>query len=217
MVVISLGGSLLYDDKGAVNRGYLKRIAPLLKGSAIVVGGGSLARRYAERARAKTHSEFWADRAAIKATRENARLVARACGGKYCKAFDAALAVWRRGGTPVMGGMIEGLTTDADAVLLAECLGEKRLVNASKVAGIYDRDPSKKGAKMFKKMTHAQLAAFAARFDERKARTNFPFDLVACKLAARSKIRVDFVDGRNPSRLRSVLAGRAAGGTVVEY
>ncbi|MFH0835070.1 MAG: hypothetical protein V1881_01880, partial [Candidatus Micrarchaeota archaeon] len=62
--------------------------------------------------------------------------------------------------------------------------------------------------------THSQLIALATKFDERKARTNFPFDLIACKLAARSKIRVDFADGRELKDVRLALAGKTTGTTV---
>jgi len=205
----------LFNEDGSRNAEYLFLLAPLLKGKPVVVGGGILARRYADEARKKTGNEFWADRAAIRATRENARITAKACGGKYCETLDEALAARKRGLQPVMGGMLEGLTTDSDAVLLAECLGEKRLVNLSRVSGIYDCNPSKKGARLFKRMTHSQLVALASKFDERKARTNFPFDLVACKLAARSKIRIDFVDGRDLAEVRKALQGKPHLGTVV--
>jgi uridylate kinase len=55
-----------------------------------------------------------------------------------------------------------------------------------------------------------------SRFDERKAKVNFPFDLVAAKLAARSRIRVDFVNGRDLKQVRAVFSGRKHAGTVVE-
>ena len=213
MLVVSLGGSLLYEGE-KINKGYVEAVAPMLKGKAVVVGGGILAKKYAEKARKETKNEFFADRAAIRATRINAAVVAAELGEKVCLSFDDAAFVASRGGTPVMGGMLEGLTTDAVSVLLAERLGAKRIVNLSKVAGIYDKDPSKKGARLFKKLAYAQLITLANKFDERKARTNFPFDLVACKLAARSKIRVDFADGRELAAVRSALSGKKAGTTV---
>ncbi|VVB68066.1 Uridylate kinase [Candidatus Norongarragalina meridionalis] len=210
MLVVSLGGSLLYEGE-KINCAYVAAIAPLLKGKAVVVGGGILARKYADKARKETKNEFFADRAAIRATRINAAIVAAELNERVCTTFDDAALVASRGGTPVMGGMMEGLTTDSVSVLLAERLGAKSVLNLSKVAGIYDRDPSKKGARLLKKLTYPQLIALATKFDERKARTNFPFDLVACKLAARSKIRVDFADGRDLKGVRAALAGKTAG------
>ena len=213
MLVVSFGGSLLYNGE-KINREYVEAVAPLLKGKAVVVGGGILAKKYAEKARKETKNEFFADRAAIRATRINAAVVAAELGEKVCLSFDDAAFVASRGGTPVMGGMMEGLTTDSISVLLAERLGAKRVVNLSRVAGIYDRDPKEKGARLFKRLTHKQLIALANKFDERKARTNFPFDLIACKLAARSKIRVDFADGRELRNVRDALSGKKAGTTV---
>lgn len=207
----------MYCSDGSFDSDYLREIAPLLKGMPLVVGGGLRAKEAAEEARALGLGEFHADSAGIEGTWFNARKVARAVGGVYCKdSFQKAERAWAKGRAPVMGGTVPGLTTDADSVLLAECLGIKRLVNLSKVDAIYDRNPVEKGARRLKRLTHAQLVSLASRLDERRARTNFPFDLVACKLAARSCIRVDFVNGRDLKQVRAAFAGRKHAGTIVK-
>ncbi|MBS3070278.1 hypothetical protein J4220_02105, partial [Candidatus Micrarchaeota archaeon] len=64
------------------------------------------------------------------------------------------------------------------------------------------------------RLSHDALVGLAMRFDSRKARENFVFDVVACKLAARSKISLSFVSS-NPVELEKALEGRKFSGTIV--
>lgn len=184
------------------------------------MGGGAKARAYAQAARKQGKSEFEADEEAIQATRENARAFARALfeNGEhavYCEEFHKAAELLRRGFIPVMGGQLPGLTTDACSVLLAELLRASRVVNASVVDGVYNKNPTLKGARRFPRLSHDKLVALAAAQDARKAGQHFVFDLLACKIAARSKVRLEFVDGRDAVLLEAVLEGKKRGGTIV--
>lgn len=218
-LVISLGGSLL--EKSYAQR-FASALEPLLTKTrfAVVTGGGKKAGEYAEAARKKTKSEFWADEAAIQATRENAEELIHAFGRNawphvltYPTQVVEALQSKH---VAVSGGFLPGNTTDACAVLLAEALGAKRVVNVSKVDGVYDKDPKKfKDAKRFDELSHAELLKLATQFDDRKARTNFLFDVVAAKLAARSRIQVDFVSGRDIDGVLAAIQGKAVTGTKV--
>ncbi len=214
MVVISLGGSLLFGESCERND-YAERAAPVLKGHAIVVGGGRLAGKYVAQAREQGKNFFWCDREGIRATYENAERVARAIGGSVCRSIDECLAVIKEGGTPVMGGLLEGVTTDADAALLAEALGEKRLVNASRIAALYDRRPDEEGAERLEELSHDELVELAFKGDRRESRTNFPFDVFASLIARRAGLRVDFVDGRDFGQLKKAINGEKHNGTVV--
>ncbi|MBI4361491.1 UMP kinase [Candidatus Micrarchaeota archaeon] len=217
--VISLGGSLL---EGGYAKSFAALLKPILSKTkfAIVTGGGQKAGAYAETARQKTESEFWADEAAIKATRENAGALITAFGTNawpnvltYPTQVVAAL---KQKKVAVSGGFLPGITTDACAVLLAEALGAKRIVNVSKVDGIYDKDPKKfKEAKRFDIISHAELLRLASQYDDRKARTNFLFDVVAAKLCARSNIQVDFVSGLDLSGVANAVQGKPFSGTKV--
>ncbi|MFH0836410.1 MAG: UMP kinase [Candidatus Micrarchaeota archaeon] len=217
--IVSLGGSTLYSE-GKLDKRFIKTACTAFKEYAskgnqlvVVVGGGSLSGKKADEARANGLSDYYADKAAIEATRENADLVLAelgSAGAGVVTNIDEALPLLKAGKIVVSGGMHPGLTTDSVSVLFAEAICADRLVNVSNVDGIYDSDPKKNpGAKRFDEMTHEQLVELAIKSDDRRARTNFVFDLVAAKLAARSKIPLVFACKRNFTGLDSVK------GTVV--
>ena len=221
-IVFSIGGSLLYAG-GKADANAVKKIAASLLSKArkqrvaACVGGGAFSKEVAGAVRSVGGSEFLADKAAVKATHANAIVLTAAlnalggtAGGNgrglgvvsssvkavFCESFSDAAIAFAAGCIPVMGGTIEGITTDADAVLLAEAIGARKVVNASAVGGVYDSNPkTNSGAKLFARLSYDQLVALAAKSDSRKARTNFVFDLVASKLAARSRVEVEFVKG----------------------
>ncbi|MCX8198258.1 MAG: UMP kinase [Candidatus Micrarchaeota archaeon] len=222
-VVLSLGGSLV--NPGKPDHAYLSSISKLLSELpyrfGIVVGGGKPARVAAEMVRKRGGSEFEADEAAIKHTKKNALLVAKAIGKEANQAipesFSSARKLSKKHRFVVMGGTIPGITTDSDAVLLAECLKAKRVVNLSNIDGVYSDNPSRNPqAKKFRRLGYAQLIGLAGKNDMRKAGTHFVFDFLACKLAARSSIEVHFVHGKSLSDVRKAVEGKPHRGTVVK-
>lgn len=223
-IVLSLGGSLISTEKG-IDKEFLEKVKTLLEKSefsfGIVTGGGNAARRYADEVRKKGGNEFEADEAAIKATKENAKELIKALGKtaypKVCESFDDARTQAKKHKIVVMGGTIAGITTDADAVLLAEALHAQQLINLSNVDAIYDSDPKKNpNAKKFAQLTHEQLVQLAVKYDKRTAGTHFVFDILACKLAARSKLELHFVDGKNWDDLKAAIERKSHTGTTVK-
>jgi len=222
-VVISLGGSMV-NGSGTPDVEFLKKFKTLLKGKekvAIVVGGGKVARTYVAAASSFSKNSYWNDALAVAGTRLNAALVARVFEGEAPQTpfhtFEAAASSLSTHRIVVMGGTIPGITTDTDSVLLAEAIGANRLINISNVDGVYDSDPSKNPqAKMFKSMTHAQLIELANSSDNRAPGTHFVFDMVACKLIARSSIELHFVGGKNIDDLPKAMGGKTHRGTVIK-
>jgi len=222
VVVLSVGGSLL--NPGTPDTAYARRLAATLTAAraklAVLTGGGKSARTYADAIRAAGGSEFAADEAAILATRQNALLLVSALGAAahpcFSLTFDAAARAALSGRIVVMGGTIPGITTDADAALLAEKLGAVRLVNLSNIAGIYDADPrTNPKAKRYSTLSYARLIELATEADKRRAGENFVFDLLACKIIARSRIEAHFIDGRDFASVTAAIAGKPHAGTVV--
>ncbi len=225
MIVISLGGSLLFKEGNSdFNLQYLKDFSKVLQpasknGLAVLVGGGGIARKYVTAGREFQATEFQCDTLGIRVTRLNSRIVAHSLGEKavYCHNLTEGEAALKHGKIAVMGGLIEGITTDACSMLLAEQSGAKAVANLSNVDYLYSADPrSDKNAKKLEKLTHAELTQLAVDADKRLARTNFPFDLVACRLAQRSNIELKFVDGHNLKEVENALGGKQFKGTVVK-
>ena len=224
MIVLSVGGSLI--NPGEPDVAYLRRLSEVLRhnrglGIIIVTGGGKPARTYAKAIRALGGNEFMADEAAILSTRQNAHLLIGAIGKKdghviVPQDFDEAARSALSGRIVVMGGTIPGLTTDADAALIAEKLHAERIVNLSNTAGIFDSDPHKNHkAKKYAQMNFQQLVSLAMRSDERTAGTHFIFDIFACKIIARSKIETHFVNGKNLGDVENAMRGKKHSGTIV--
>jgi uridylate kinase len=223
-VVLSIGGSAVVPE-GKPNIALLEDLAEALKASknsfGIVVGGGPPARLYAAAVRELGASEFDADQIAIMSTQQNARLLLSALGdmapSDVARTFDDARELAKCYKAVVMGGTIPGITTDTDSVLLAEAIGAKRLVNVSNVPGIYESDPRKNPrAKKYDSLTYSQLISLAIESDQRTPGTNFVFDMLACKLIARSEIEAHFVSWKDMDALKAAIEGRKHSGTVVK-
>ncbi len=216
-------------NPGKPDRKYVAALAKILIAArhkfGIVVGGGKNARLVAEKVRLHGGSEYEADEAAIAWTKKNAKIamheINRAAGKDVAspivpETFSEARQLSNKYKIVVMGGTIPGITTDTDAVLLAECLKAERVLNLSNVDGVYSDNPKKNPkAKKFGHMTYAQLIALAGKNDLRTAGTHFVFDFVACKLIARSKIEAHFVDGRKLDSVKKAIEGKPHTGTVI--
>lgn len=223
MIVISLGGSSVRPTK-RLDENFVSLLCnTLLKSNkrfVVVVGGGYLARVKANEVRSKKGTEFDADMSAIKITRKNALDIAKNCNGKRTckripKSFEALKRLVPKYKIVFMGGTVPGITTDTDAVLVAEMLKAKRVVNISSIAYIYNKDPNKfKNAKKIKSMSHKELLNLAIKNDMRKAGTHFLFDSVAAKIAYRSNIPLFFVD-KNINEIKKALMGEKQKGTTV--
>ncbi|MBU0532296.1 UMP kinase [Candidatus Micrarchaeota archaeon] len=226
-VVLSIGGSAI-NPKGEPDLDFLRAMAQIIKKSknnfGILTGGGSMARVYAKAARELGASEYEADSIAITSTRQNAQLLIAALRGAGLKTHNRIITDFEEAKEPavenkvvVMGGTIPGITTDTDAVLLAEAIGAKRLVNISNVDAIYDTDPRKNPkARKYAKMSYDELNKLAAESDKRTAGTHFVFDMLACKLIARSKIETHFVSGKNKKDIENAIEGKGHNGTIVK-
>jgi len=223
-VVLSIGGSAVMPE-GKPNLSLLQELAEVFRKSrnsfGVVVGGGPPARLYANAARELGASEFDADQIAIMSTKQNAKLMLSAFGdlapSDVIEDFAEAREAAKCYNVVVMGGTIPGITTDTDSVLLAEAIGAKRLVNVSNVSGIYESDPkTNKNAKKFDSLNYEQLITLAIGSDKRTAGTNFVFDLLACKLIARSGIEAHFVSWKDLDDVKAAIDGKKHSGTIVK-
>ena len=214
-----MGGSLVFRDRPNMKvLPKLRKLLDSLDGQfAIAVGGGTIAKMYIGAARQFTKNNFDLDEVGIAVTKSNARLVSLAVKGQYADNLDQAIEFLEEGAKiVVMGGTEPGQTTDAVACLLAEEMCADRLVNLSDVAGIYDKNPESRGAKLIKCMTHSGLVKMTEKHDKRRPRENFIFDLIGANILNRSKIEAHFVSGYSEKETKQAILGLSHSGTVIK-
>jgi uridylate kinase len=224
-IVLSLGGSVFRT--GAGDAEYLRALATLLRklaeGARLVIttGGGRTAREYIDLGRELGLTDVELDEVGIDVTRLHARLLAATLGPPVPPVPAASIAEAvresHRGTTVVLGGTEPGHTTDGVAALLATRLRASRLVNATNVGGLYDRDPHKDAKAL--RIDRIGWEEFRTRLTELgrgKPGQEFVFDQLGAELLERARIPIFIVDGRNLGELESALLGRAFIGTRVE-
>lgn len=225
VIVISLGGSLLFSKEGVHVR-FLKQFRSVILHYVrkewrfvIITGGGTIARQYQDALRRSgVTSPIEHDWIAIRVTRVNAHLL-RILFGKYAqdavimKPTEAHAGAF--GGKKILlaGGEKPGQTTDCVAVKYALGVGASLVLNLSNVDYIYDRDPKKyRGAK---KLHQLSWTNFQKLFPRRHTPgSNVPFDPVATALAKKHKLSVAFL-GSNLSNVNNFFQNKKFRGTVV--
>ncbi|MBI5073355.1 UMP kinase [Candidatus Woesearchaeota archaeon] len=221
-IILSLGGSLIYPKD--IDVAYLKQFREIIlslvshgKRFGIITGGGWICREYLRKANEITplHT-FQNDMIGILTTRTNAQLVREIFGDTAYK--DVVIDYSRKIVTdkPIIvgAGWIPGSSTDKDAVLLAQQLGAKTVINLTNVDYVYDKDPRKfSDAKPIKEISWNDFRKIVG--GEWKAGMNLPFDPIAAALAEKDKMKVIVLNGNNLSNLQHCLAGKNFVGTVI--
>lgn len=221
-IVLSLGGSLIVPDGIDSNflRGFKKTIEKYTKKGykfAIYCGGGKLARKMQKAASeiSKLTNEDL-DWLGIYATKLNAQLV-KTMFKNNAEEFivdNPNQEMKFEKNILIASGWLPGWSTDYDAVLLANNMGIKEIINMSNVNYIYEKDPFKH--KDTKKIEKIGWGKFVKLIGNRwKAGMNAPFDPVAAKEAQKSGIKV-YVIGNDLKNLENLLEGRKFKGTVIE-
>lgn len=222
-VAVSIGGSFLVGEQG-VDLALAREIASVLARVSrtrrvfAVVGGGATARRYIEAARALGANEVALDELGIALTRANARVLLAALPDAYPRpalSFDEALLASRSFPLVVLGGTHPGHTTDAVTVMIGEAARAKRVVIATNVDYVYDKDPRKHAdATKLPHLTSEDLVRITIG-SENKAGSAGVIDPLGAKLVHRSGIETAVVNGRNLKALEAALLGTAFDGSLI--
>jgi uridylate kinase len=224
-VVLSVGGSVIRT--GAGDAAYLRQLAELLRrvGSelplAVTTGGGRTAREYIDLGRELGLTEVELDELGIDVTRLHARLLAGLVGGRTAShppvTVAAAVRELHHASPVVLGGTEPGHTTDGVAALVAVRIRAARLVNATSVDGLYDRDPRRfPGARRIDRMGWEEFRSMVrAAVGEGSAGQQFLFDALGAESLARAKIPLLVVDGRDLTNLEDALRGTACHGSRI--
>ena len=228
-VVISLGGSLIVPDK--IDWKFLKKFRALIikqikkgKRFVIITGGGNTAREY-QKAAGKvvqlTRDDM--DWIGVHATRLNAHLIktifrryAHPRVNKNPRTKANLSKHFSQGeGIMVAAGWRPGWSTDYVAVILAERLGAKTIVNLSNIKYVYDKDPKKhKSAKKIKETSWKDFREIVG--NKWDPGLNAPFDPVASRLAQKLGLKVIIAEGKNIKNLEKIFKGDKFQGTVIK-
>ncbi|HTT25967.1 MAG TPA: UMP kinase [Thermoplasmata archaeon] len=223
-VAISIGGSILTQGEG--DAAYIERLAELLgrlgreMPLVITTGGGRTAREYIQLGRALGLTEVELDEIGIEVTRLHARLLAARIGpptpARPPETIPEAVRESHRVSPVVLGGTEPGHTTDGVAALLAVRLRAARLVNATRVDGLYDRDPvSNPSAHRLDEVSFEEFRRIVQDQSPGKAGQEFLFDRLGADALARARIPISIVDGRDLENLEAAIRGQPFRGTRV--
>ena len=219
-VVVSIGGSVVLS--GEADALFLKKLTTLFKKINneyklyVVVGGGSIARRYIQLGRELGFDEDTLDLIGIDVTRVNARIITnlleisnKEIPHKTNEAMKLDFSII------VMGGTDPKHSTDLVGAQLAEKTHAVRFVNATNVDGIYDKDPNKyKDAKQLKEVTiDSLIAQYGTTWGV--AGKNIFMDEPALEIIKRAKIPTYIVNGKRLDQLEKALTGQSFDGTKI--
>jgi uridylate kinase len=226
VVVVSVGGSVLSQGEGDV--AYIEHLAELLRELSseyrlvVTTGGGKVAREYIHLGRALGLTEVELDEIGIDVTRLHARILAARIGPPAPPhpptTIAQAVQEAHRTSPVILGGTEPGHTTDGVAALLATRLRAARLVNATRVPGLFDQDPAQHPeARVIEHLRWAEFRRTVFReVTSGVAGQEFVFDRLGADLLARARIPLRIVDGRDLRNLAAAIRGRPFAGTRVD-
>ncbi len=223
-IVLSVGGSVLVTGSG--DEPYLRELADLVRRISeerpvvVTTGGGRVAREYIALGRSLGLTEVELDEIGIDVTRLHARLLAALVGPRapvhIPTTISSAIHEAHRTSPVILGGTEPGHTTDGVAGLVAARLRAERLVNATSVDGLYDRDPrGSSTAHRHERMSWSEFRSTVDAHTRGEAGHQFVFDRLGAEALAKAGIPLYIVHGRDLPNLEAALRGRPSVGTVV--
>ena len=220
IVVVKLSGSLFKLEYERL-KPFFKLFFSLHKEgikTAVVTGGGEIARKYIKMARKIGCDESTLDEIGIAISRINAKTFSIGLGDlafpKVPLTLEEAELALSSGKIPVIGGYHPGFSTNAVAALTAERLKADLFVNATDVDGIYDMNPKlHKNARKLDEIRINELIKMLS-LEGYKAGEYELMDLVALKVIQRSKIRTKVVLC-DPSVIKKAIKNEKVGTEII--
>ena len=218
VVIISLGGSNIVPNEIDVN--FLKKFRKLIMKYkrkykfVLITGGGRTCRKYQQAAAkvVKMTSEDL-DWIGIESTRFNAYLVKKIFGVKKEVIKNPTKKILFDEDILIGAGWKPGCSSDKDAVLIAQNLKAKTVINISNVDYLYDKDPNK--FKNTKKIKEIDWKGFRKIVGNKWIPgRNVVFDPTAAKLAQKLKLKLILV-GSSLKNLENLFAKKAFRGTII--
>lgn len=223
--ILSLGGSLIVPDN-EIDTVFLSEFNVFIrqwveKGwrFVIVVGGGTVARRYRDAGRAVIGHELTEDDLdwlGIHATRLNAHLIRTIfrdiAHPNIVKHYEIIIKTDK----PILvaGGWKPGHSTDFCAVTLAKDYGATQVINMTNIDQVYSADPkSDPNARALKEISWQEYRRVVGNVW--KPGMNVPFDPVASRKAQELGLTVKVLNGKNLENLEKCLRGEEFVGTTI--
>ena len=222
-IVISLGGSIIVPGKIQVE--FLKQFKEFIlqflkkgKRFIIVAGGGAMARNYQEAAAKITQvSDEDKDWLGIHATRFNAHLLRTIFKKEaYPVVLDSPHKEMDgdRYDLFIASGWRPGWSTDYDAVLLAERFKADKVINASNITYVHEKDIAlHPTAKPIKEITWQKYRKLIS--SQWKPGLSAPFDPIAAKTAQKFKMTVIVTKGTDLKNLENIIQNKPFKGTII--
>jgi uridylate kinase len=220
-VIVALGGSIVHPDDINILflKDFKKFIKPFLrKGTrfVLVVGGGTLSRRFQEAAEKVAQvTDEDKDWIGIHATRLNAHLlrtIFRDVANPVIIDEQSKVARLRYPVT-IAAGWRPGWSTDYVALRIAADLGVKEVIIAGKPAYVFDKDPKYPAAKKIAAMNWREYRKLIPK--KWKPGLHAPVDPVGAALAAWEGLTAIVLDGRDLKNFDALLKGKEFKGTVI--
>ncbi|HEY4513266.1 MAG TPA: UMP kinase [Candidatus Paceibacterota bacterium] len=222
-IIISLGGSMIVPD--TLDTHFLREFKSLIlehvekgKKFVIITGGGKTCRNYQNTANEITPaSKENLDWIGIATNNLNAELLRVIFNEQALNKVIIDLSKPFSLDKPiVIGGAYEpGHSSDFDAVLAAETVGAKKIINLSNIDHVYDSDPKiNPNAKKLETISWADYRNFIPK-EWTSAGLSTPFDPIASKAAEEAGIEVSIMNGKPIGNLAKCLNGEKFAGTVI--
>lgn len=219
-VVISLGGSLIFPGKIAVEflKAFKSVITPFAEKQRVVIvcGGGTLAREYITAAsqiiKCDDTTKDWLG---IGATRQNALLLQSIFGEAAYEQIiqDPTQPFTTEKQIIIAAGWKPGFSTDMGAVKLAELLHADEVINMSNITHVYDKDPRQHPeAQKQEQLTWEAFQSIVG--NTWKPGMNAPFDPIASTVAAELNLKV-IILGNDTENLSACLNRQPFIGTTI--
>lgn len=223
IIIISLGGSVIIPDTPNVKfilefRNLILNWISKGKKFFIVTGGGKTSRVYQESLKDIIgNKKEVLDWIGIYTTQLNANFLKLSFGDNFLgdiitdlsflSPFDSNLAI--------ASGWKPGCSTDTDAVLVAEKLNIKKIINISNISFVCDSDPRiNPNAQKFEKLSWGEYLKIID--DNWTPGMSVPFDPIASKKAESLGLEVVFMDGSDLSNLDNYILGKGFIGTTIK-
>ncbi|WP_075050663.1 UMP kinase [Ignicoccus islandicus] len=210
-VVVKISGKFISPIDKPLVREYAKTLDQIIEEGHelfVVVGGGSIARKYIDLVNS---NNFLKDLIGIEASRLNARALAYTMKHsikRIPESIDDLLKLYSLNFRKaiISGGLQPGQSTNAVSLLIAELVGAELVVNATTVDALYDKPPSDPTAKKLLKVSYDEALRILSSTQWKQEPGRYElFDLLSLHIAKRSKIPIAIVNGSDPLNVYNAI------------